>query len=107
MTSPTSFAVIAVLTLFVHVALSTELLLEPRHQMPALVRWFVHVPPPRTMAFRVMTLPVLVGLQIFVGLAVVQPERVAGATGVLIAGGELAAALLWLFCLGRWRRSPP
>lgn len=103
-TSPGGFALIVLCAFMVHVAASAELLLEPGHRAPSAVKWLVRNRPRRTSLLRVITVPLLIGIQLLVATAIVQPNRVAGTAGVAIAVVELAASVLWLSLLYRWRR---
>lgn len=106
MTSPGGFALIALCAFMVHVAASAELLLGPGHRAPRAVKWLARSRPRRTPFLRVITISLLVGTQLLVATAIVQPDRVAGTAGVAIAAVELAASVLWLSLLYRWRGGP-
>jgi len=103
MSTPAEFAVLAMAVLVGHVAISTELLLKPWQGMPA--RWALLVRTrgnPSKLA-RAITAAFLVGLQLPMVWALLNPAKVGGSLGVAVAGLELVAAGMWLAILVRKR----
>ena len=104
MTSNAGFLLIAACALVLHVSLSTEILATLGYDPPRRVRWLA-----RTRRYRrsllFVSVPLLIATQLLVGTAIVQPDRIAGTFGQLVAAGELVLSILWLAALDRWRRA--
>jgi hypothetical protein len=90
--------------LAIHVALSTELVVNQGHYPPDAVAWLFRKRPDRSRFLPFLTVPTLIGIQILVASAIVQPDRIAGPTGQAVAAAELVASICWLALLGRWWR---
>jgi hypothetical protein len=96
-TSLPGFLLIAASCLFLHVALTTELLIDREEHAQWVLRLFARRPELRTSRVGAIGSAAFVTvIQLVMLAAVVQPDRIAGPPGALIAAVELVLAGVWV-----------
>lgn len=83
--------------LFLHVALTTELLVDRRPTTPRFLRHFARPPELRTSRVgALVALVFVVVTQLLMVKALLQPDQVAGTAGAIIGAVELVLATIWV-----------
>jgi hypothetical protein len=88
---------IAVFCLLLHVALTTELLIDRDERAPKFLRVFARRPElRRSRAGAIGAVAFVTVIQLLMVVAVVLPDRVGGTPGAIIGAVELGFAALWV-----------
>ena len=100
MTLLPGFVFIAALCLFLHVALTTELLIDRDDDAPAFLRLFARRPElRRSRVGAIGAAAIVIVIQVLMLVSIVQPDRIAGTPGAIIGAVELVLAGGWVACL--------
>jgi hypothetical protein len=100
MTSLQGLLLIAAFCLVLHLALTTELLVDRHPGTPRFLRPLARPPElRRSRAGALVAFAFVIAVQLLMIVAVLQPDQVAGTAGAIIGAVELVLAVLWVIYL--------